>query len=291
MDMPVTHTAIDAPTRWVESNGRRLAYRAFGHGRTIVLAVRFRGTMDSWDPAFLDVLVRNGLRVVTFDYSGFGRSTGTMSYDPAALARDLHDLIEALELKDVVTLGWSIGGIATQIHFAMHPGLVSHMVLVGTTPPGTLVKMAEQLFFEAAAIADYGLREEEILFFEPKSAASRMAARRSHERIEQRIATDRSPPVAVEFAVQGLSQGPRNPVFPSEQVLAVLKRTAVPILHIGGDHDIIFPVENWYALNQVLPSVQLLTFPSAGHGPQHEHPEASADYIGSFIRNTPLPVA
>ena len=32
-------------------------------------------------------------------------------------------------------------------------------------------------------------------------------------------------------------------------ILAALKATKLPLLHIGGDHDIIFPVENWYALN------------------------------------------
>jgi pimeloyl-ACP methyl ester carboxylesterase len=288
------HTAIDAPTQWIETGGRKLAYRSIGSGKPIILSVRFRGTMDSWDPAFLDALVRNGFRVVTFDYSGVGRSTGTPTYDVASLARDGHDLMEALDLRDAVTLGWSIGGMAVQVNLALHPERVSHVVLVGTTPPGPLVKQAEQLFFTTAAIPDYDLDDEVILFFEPRSEASRNAARRSHDRIARRIASDRSPPVPMEVALPALAHGPRNPVFPSNEVLAVLQSTSVPMLHIGGDHDIIFPVENWYALNQRLPTLQLLTFPLAGHGPQHEHPDASADYIGSFVRNTsrkPLPAS
>ena len=40
--------------------------------------------------------------------------------------------------------------------------------------------------------------------------------------------------------------------------------TGIPILHVGGDHDISFPVENWYALNQQLPTLQLLTLPKQG---------------------------
>jgi pimeloyl-ACP methyl ester carboxylesterase len=69
-------------------------------------------------------------------------------------------------------------------------------------------------------------------------------------------------------------------------VLAALKSTTIPILHVGGDHDISFPIENWYALNGQLPTVQLLTFPQAGHGPQHEHPVAVAEHIGTFVRTT-----
>ena len=57
------------------------------------------------------------------------------------------------------------------------------------------------------------------------------------------------------------------------------------ILSINGDHDIVFPVENWYALNRSWRSLHVVTFPSAGHGPQHQLPEVSADVIASFVRN------
>lgn len=67
-------------------------------------------------------------------------------------------------------------------------------------------------------------------------------------------------------------------------MLQALKATRLPLLHLGGDHDIVFPVENWYALNQQLATVQLHTFPSAGHGPHHEHPEAFAALIATFVR-------
>jgi pimeloyl-ACP methyl ester carboxylesterase len=79
---------------------------------------------------------------------------------------------------------------------------------------------------------------------------------------------------------------PKSPLFPADAVLEALKSTRIPILHIGGDHDIICPVENWYALNQQLPTVLLLTFPQAGHGPQHEHPQACAEHIATFVRTT-----
>lgn len=97
---------------------------------------------------------------------------------------------------------------------------------------------------------------------------------------------DRSVPVPVDFAVRYLGDKPHSPLFPADAVLDALKATDIPILHIGGDHDIIFPVENWYALNQQLPTVQLLTYPRASHGPHHEHPEASAAHIATFVRTT-----
>lgn len=276
--------AANAPNQFVEIAGRTLAYRSIGSGKPIVLCTRFRGNMDVWDPAFLDALAAHSLRVITFDYSGLGLSTGTPTYNPLEMAQDPRDLIEALELRDAVIGGWSLGGLVAQVTLALYPARLSHAVLIGTVPPGPNVKPAEQLFYDTAGLETYGIEEETILFFEPKSEASRDAARRSVARIAQRTA-DRSVPVPIDFARANLGTGPKSPFFPAEPILEALKTTRIPILHVGGDHDIICPVENWYALNEVLPTVSLLTFPRSGHAPQHQHPRLSADAIASFIRN------
>ncbi len=132
--------AVDAPNQFVEVGGRKLAYRSVGEGKPIVLLNRFRGTLDTWDPAFIDALAAEGFQVLYFDYSGLGLSTGEKSYNPANLARDAREFILALGLKDVAIGGWSIGGIAAQIYLAMFGSEVSHAILLATTPPGQLVK-------------------------------------------------------------------------------------------------------------------------------------------------------
>jgi pimeloyl-ACP methyl ester carboxylesterase len=78
--------AAAAPTCFIEVGGLRLAYRSVGKGRPIVLCHRFRGVLDLWDPAFIYSLAAVGFQAVTFDYSGFGQSTGEKSYDPASLS-------------------------------------------------------------------------------------------------------------------------------------------------------------------------------------------------------------
>jgi pimeloyl-ACP methyl ester carboxylesterase len=277
-------TAITAANKFIDVGGRTLAYRSIGSGKPLLLCTRFRGNMDLWDPAFLDSLAANGFEVITFDYSGLGLSTGTATYNPIEMAKDPRDLIKALDLRDVALGGWSLGGLTAQAALALYPQNISHLVLLGTNPPGALVKPAEQLFFDIAGKTENDFEDIVALFFEPKSELSRRAARASVERIAQRRES-LSKPIPVEFARANLGTGPRNPAFPADAVLAALKATDVPILHIGGDHDIIFPVENWYALNQQLKSLHLITFPQAGHGPQHQHPELSADVIASFVRN------
>ena len=146
-------TSVDytgATTRFLEIGGRKLSYRRVGTGKPLVLLNRFRGTLDTWDPLFIDSLAAEGFEVITFDYSGLGLSTGERSYDPPALVKDARELILGLGLKDVAIGGWSLGGIVAQIYLAMFSAEVSHVVLIGTTPPGLLVKPAEQLFYDTA---------------------------------------------------------------------------------------------------------------------------------------------
>lgn len=284
-DDPTPESAVSTPTRFVDVGGRRLAYRSVGRGKPMVLAHRFRGVLDWWDPAFIDALAAKGFQVVYFDYSGMGQSTGQRSYDAGALANDAKDLIDALGLKDVVIGGWSIGGVAAQVYLALYGATVSHVLLIATTPPGPLVKTIEPLFYTVASQPVLDLAGFTTGFFEPTDAASVAAAKRSWERIASRTG-DRSPQVPVDWAVQQLAGLPINPVFPSDAVLAVLKTTKVPILHIGADHDISFPVENWYALNRQLPTMNLLTYPRTGHGPQQQFPEKAAIDIATFINGT-----
>ena len=67
---------------------------------------------------------------------------------------------------------------------------------------------------------------------------------------------------------------------------AFYRSTDVPVLALSGDHDIIFPVENWYALNDIWPTLFVVTFPESGHGPQHQYPVIAADMIASFVQNS-----
>lgn len=282
----MSYGARTVPTQFVETGGRRLAYRSIGHGMPLVLCLRFRGIMDSWDPAFLDRLAEN-FRVITFDYSGFGQSTGDATYKRESLAQDAIDLIDALGLYRLVIAGWSIGGAAAQIVAVRRSKQISHVIPIGSTPPGPQPYPSEDIFLETALKPFNSLEDEHILFFEPKSERSRAASEASHKRIASRTA-DRSRPITPDVFMPALQAGyDADAIFPdpegryAEQLVA----SRLPVLAICGDHDIVFPVENWHALNRKWPSLHVLTIPSAGHGPQHQEPELCADMIASFVAN------
>jgi pimeloyl-ACP methyl ester carboxylesterase len=280
-------SALTAPNQTVQVDGRKLAYRTFGSGPNLVLCVRFRGAMDSWDPLFLDELAER-FTVTVFDYSGLGYSTGTPSYAKVDMAKDVHDLIEALGYEKVVIAGWSLGGFAAMVFTALYPEKVSHVIAIATMPPGLMVKPFEQLFFDTAWKPEYGVEEEYILFFEPASEKSRALADASLARIAGRTdVRDMVTPPSVFMDSVAASSDPTTPFpDPDGTYSNFFKTTQIPVLALSGDHDIIFPVENWYALNDIWPTLFVVTYPDSGHGPQHQYPVMAADMIKSFVEHS-----
>lgn len=277
-----TETAVNAPTQFVDGKeGRKIAYRSVGKGPALVLSNRFRGTLDTWDPAFIDGLAAH-FRVITFDFRGIGRSTGESPTKIMEMAEDIRDLIAGLKLEKVVLAGWSMGGMAAQVLATHHPESLSHLILIGTGPAGKNGKDMEPIFLEYAHKPVNDLADEYVLFFEPASEGSRRAADRSHERIAQRT-TDLDVPVPPPVWPRLHQAGAefRSDLHGSR---AMLKQTRLPILILHGDHDIVFPVENWHALNREMPTAQLVVFPHAGHGPQHQFVDATVSYLTAFVR-------
>lgn len=282
MDTAAVSATIQAVTKFTEAGERKIAYRTIGEGEPIIWCNRFRGTMDDWDPAFIDRLAKKYL-VVIFDYTGVGLSSGELPLDIPTVAEDVKVLAAALQLDKFVIGGWSYGGFVAQTFSVLYPAMITHTVLIGTKPAGVTDYPSEQIFFEVALKVHNDLQDEEILFFEPAAKKSRKAAAASHERIALRT-TDKDIPVpeAVWNRYITGGKGFEADVNNVRQQLAKLK---TPVLVISGDHEIVFPVVNWYTLTGNMPNLYLFVLPQAGHGPQHQYPKLCAKYISNFIEH------
>jgi pimeloyl-ACP methyl ester carboxylesterase len=130
-------TLETAPTRYIEGNGIRFAYRRLGRttGTPLIILQHFSGNIDAWDPAVVNALAADR-PVIAFDNAGVGRSTGQTPDNVAAMARDAVDFIDLLGLFEVDLLGFSLGGCVAQQIAAEHGQLVRKLILVGTAPKG-----------------------------------------------------------------------------------------------------------------------------------------------------------
>ena len=112
-DHSIDRHAADAETREVHVQGLRIAYRAIGSGRPLLLANRMRGTLDTWDPLFIDSLAQSHT-VVLFDYPGVGYSDGRLPTTMQSAAGFVGAFADALGIGTWAMGGWSWGGMVAQ---------------------------------------------------------------------------------------------------------------------------------------------------------------------------------
>ena len=86
-----------------------LYYEDHGAGQPVVLILGYPLDGSSWEKqtaALLDA----GYRVITYDRRGFGKSSKTTDgYDYDTFAADLHPVLDTLDLRDAVLVGFSMG--------------------------------------------------------------------------------------------------------------------------------------------------------------------------------------
>ena len=271
-----THTAITAPTQFVEANGIRFAYRRWGkrRGLPLVFNHHLNGNLDNWDPAVLDGLA-NERAVITFNNAGIASSTGEVPETFAGMAKNAQAFIDALGLKKVDLLGFSIGGMVAQQITLDRPELVRMLILVGTAPRNFDAGNGQgHITPETAAIfaATYDAPENmwlKALFTdsEESQAAGRAFLKRYLSRTENRDAPINDKVAPAQFAAiaeWGSASGER---------FAYLKNIKQPALVVGGNHDVdIYPVNSLY-LVQNMPNAKLILYPDSNHGSWYQYHE------------------
>ncbi len=118
------------------SGSIELYYEDHGSGRPVVLIHGYPLSGRAWDRQ-VPVLLEAGLRVITYDRRGFGKSSQpTTGYDYDTFAADLNTLLEALDLREVTLVGHSMGtGEVTRYLGRYGSGRVAKGVLVAPIPP------------------------------------------------------------------------------------------------------------------------------------------------------------
>jgi non-heme chloroperoxidase len=111
-------------------------YEDHGGGQPVVLIHGYPLDADSWERQEPELL-RAGYRVIRYDRRGFGRSSKpTIGYDYDTFAADLNALLEHLDLRDVVLVGFSMGtGEVTRFLGRYGSARVSKAALLGAIPP------------------------------------------------------------------------------------------------------------------------------------------------------------
>lgn len=277
------NNALTTETQYANIDSKQIAYRKIGNGTPLILANRFRGTLDTWDPLFIDLLAKNNT-VVTFDYSGIGYSEGELPIDLHKVASEVTKMADYLNFDKYFVGGWSYGGLIAQYATFLYPTRVLGTIIIGSNPMGKNDAPLSPLFLEKALQPSYTPQDIITLFFEPTSEKSSAAGIASLQRIAQRY-DESKVPVKPEILQRYFAATPQL-TEDKDNFREGYKTLQTPVLAISGDNDISFAVENWFPLLKNAPTLQHIIFPNTGHAPHYQYPELATSYIKTFITET-----
>jgi pimeloyl-ACP methyl ester carboxylesterase len=268
MKMPTTWTYTQTPTDIVRiASGIDVAYRRLGkRGDTpLVLGNYFAADLDDWDPLIVESLAADR-DVITFDYPGVGRSTGSTPETVAELADDCVAFLHALGLTTVDLFGFSLGGMVAQQIASSRPEMVRRMILCGTGPRG-----GAKMTFTELSIDDLDDPVALILksFFTPTETSQ--AAGREYLVRTNRAGKEQDSMVSGAAATAQLRSIREWGAIPTTNRYAMLTNIQQPCLVVHGSRDIVVDSVNAVILEENLSDAILLMLPDASHGAQSQY--------------------
>ena len=244
----------------------RLHVEDHGSGQPVVLIHGYPLDGSSWEKQTA-ALLEAGYRVVTYDRRGFGKSDGpTTGHDYDTYAADLSAVLEALDLRNTVLVGFSMGtGEVARYLGTFGTDRIAKVVSLGGIPP-FLLQTADnpegvpQSVFDpmiAAAKADrYAFFTG---FFQgfyntDETLGSRLS--------EEALAASKNLAYAASPFASVAAQYPWLPDFRGD-----LAAYTVPTLIVHGTADNILPIDHTARrLAKLLPDARYIEIEGAPHG-------------------------
>ncbi len=117
-------------------DGTEIYYRDWGAGAPVVLIHGWPLNGNMWEKQ-ATFLAEHGLRVITYDRRGYGRSGQPWNgYDYDTFAADLNSLMEKLDLREATLAGFSMGGGEVVRYLSRYgTSRVSKAVLISAVTP------------------------------------------------------------------------------------------------------------------------------------------------------------
>ncbi len=269
----------------ISANGITLNHTdSGGDGRPVVLIHGWPLSGASWSeqvPALADA----GYRVVTYDRRGFGDSDKPdTGYDYDTFAADLAGLLEALDLRDVTLVGFSMGGGEVARYLGAHGDERIHSAVFAGAVPPYLLKTDDN--------PDGGLGEDDVQGMLKGAATDREAFLDGFTTgffsVDGELAVteeQRQQALALEAKAGDAGLVGCIAAFGTTDFRGDLAKITVPTLVIHGDSDAIVPIEvSGKRTADSIAGAELVVVERAPHGFNVSHADEFNRHLLAFLQ-------
>ena len=267
-------------------DGTQIYYKDWGAGQPVVFSHGWPLNSDSWEAQMM-FLASHGYRCIAHDRRGHGRSSQPWNgNDMDTYADDLAELIEKLDLKNAVLIGFSAGGGEIARYIGRHgTKRLVKAALISAVPPLMLKTAANPggLPIEKFDEIRKGTSSDRSQLYKDIASGPFFGANRPGAKVSQGMIDT--------FWHQGVMAGYKNTfdcikAFSETDFTEDLKKFDVPTLIIHGDDDQIVPI-GAAALrsSKLIKGASLKIYAGAPHGLAETHKEQLNADLLAFLKN------
>jgi non-heme chloroperoxidase len=268
-------------------DGTQIYYKDWGSGQPVVFSHGWPLSSDSWESQMF-FLASKGYRCIAHDRRGHGRSSQPWNGNEMdTYADDLAALMEKLDLKNAILVGFSAGGGEVARYVGRHgTKRVAKAVLVSSVPPLMLKTPANPgglpiKVFDGIRAASVANRSQ---FYKDLAGGPFFGFNRPGAKVSQGLIDW--------FWMQGMTAGHKNTydcikAFSETDFTEDLKKFDVPTLVIHGDDDQVVPIDAASRTSaKLVKNAKLTVYPGAPHGLTDTHKDKLNADLLAFLKTS-----
>lgn len=269
----------------IMKDGTQIYYKDWGIGQPVLFSHGWPLNSDSWEAQMM-FLASEGYRCIAHDRRGHGRSSQPWNgNDMDTYADDLSQLIEALDLKSAVLIGFSAGGGEVARYIGRHgTKRLAKVALISAVPPLMLKTPTNPggLPIEEFDKIRLGSLADRSQFYKDLAAGPFFGANRNDSKVSQGTIDS--------FWFQGMSAGHKNTydcikAFSETDFTEDLKKIDIPALIIHGDDDQIVSIGSAaLSSSKIVKNAILKIYAGAPHGLAYTHKDRLNSDLLDFLQ-------
>ena len=274
--------SVRATNKYLDINGIRLHYLDWGKygNQQMLLLHGFMGHAHVWDSFSLQF--RNYFHVIALDQRGHGDSQWSKeaAYSIDEHFSDLAGFVEALDLKDLVLMGHSMGGRNALFYAACIPERVHRLILVDSRPANSaesckaLKKLLLHFPLQAESL-DQVVESIQGLYPYLSAATAYHLAKHGYRRSDYgRYVPKYDTRMSLQFEKADYS---------AENIWSFLNNVSCPTLVVRGEESPFLSREDAKKMCSVFPRAVLREIPYATHMPVQENPDDFNKVVLDFL--------